>query len=170
MTPLTGEGFLLCLAQIGLGLAGISGIVLALRKDPARNWTHSEFNGLRFILEQSFGLIGGSLFPFLIFYWLKDEPLVWQLSSAVLAAFFISEVIIQALRVRQGFRKGNPPTRFVLMIFLFFLPTVLFFLLELYNLAYGRAPVPYLLGLMNLLFSASFQFWVSLGYYTRDHA
>jgi hypothetical protein len=169
MTPLPGEGFLLCLAQIGLGLSGIAGIVLSLRRDPARPWTHSEFNGLRFILEQSFGLIGGSLLPFLIHYWLDDERVVWRISSGALAIFFISEVVIQAVRVRQGFRKGNPPSRFKLMIYLFFIPTIFFFVLELFNLFYGNAMVVYLLGLMMILFAASFQFWVSLGYYTKDH-
>jgi len=90
MAPLTGESFFLTIAQIGLGFAGFSGLLIALRRQPVSGWSSRETTGMRFMLEHSFAIVPLALFPSLLYYqWLGSEPRVWQILNAALALLLV---------------------------------------------------------------------------------
>ena len=78
---MTGRDELTILAEVGIGLAGFSSVVFAIRgRDDAHSWASYRALGL---LATSFHVLFLSLVPFLIHAFGPNGPELWRLSGAV---------------------------------------------------------------------------------------
>jgi hypothetical protein len=155
---LTGESFLLCLAQIGLGFAGFGGLIITLLKEH-RSWSHRDMAGIKSMLEHSLGIVLLALMPFLVWYWLHNEQTVWRFSNVLMGAFLGWEFVIKIRRWRR-LRKHNLHPRYPgLLIWINLIPMIVVCVLELWA-SWNGSLFWYGFGLLLLLFQAFVQFWV----------
>ena len=163
MTTMTGEAFFIGLAQISLGFAGFSSLIIALLGPLGRPWGLIETNALRLILEHSLFLVFLCLFPFVLRYVPIDEAMIWRSTSFLLAAFSVLEYRIQRRRVVEAGEQGvfpQPTLRWC-----FFPPTAGFAILEILNALFWAKLWVLCFGLLHLLFQPARQFFVRLNRY-----
>jgi hypothetical protein len=104
------ESFLLTLALLGGGIAGFSGLIVALPREARGNaWKINEVAGIKLLLEYSFGLIFLSLVPFVINEMTSVETLNWKLSAYVALIFIVFETVIQFYRLYEAYSSNSPP-------------------------------------------------------------
>jgi hypothetical protein len=104
------ESFLLTLALLGGGIAGFSGLIVALPREGKGNaWKINEVAGIKLLLEYSFGLIFLSLVPFVINEITSVEMLDWRFSAYAALAFIVFETALQFYRLYQAYRIKSPP-------------------------------------------------------------
>lgn len=166
MTPLTGEGFLLCLAQLGLGFAGFFGLVITLRQNPSERWSPREIAGIKFILEHSFGIIFLSLAPFLLLYLIGSEQMVWRVANGLLGVLFGVTFFFQLYRLQQVTKQRDSPAYPKLLITLYLIPMALLCLIEVFQSCSGSL-FWYSFGLFFLLFQVVAQFYVFLAVHAK---
>lgn len=160
MSPLTGESFLLCLAQIGLGFAGFGGLIITLRKENTA-WSYRDTAGLKFILEHSLGIVLFAFIPLLFWYLFQVEQQTWRISNALLGIFFAWVFLVKILRWRQLKKRGEFPRYPKIFIFVYLVPMALFCIIEFVMTGRGSL-FWYGFGLLLLLFQAFVQFWIFL--------
>jgi hypothetical protein len=167
---MTGEGFLLALASIGLGVAGFSSLILTLRKDPTYKWLPAEIAGFKFMLEHSFGMSLFALIPPLLFYSGRFvEHTIWRIGNGLLAGFLGFLLLNQVIRLLRIMRIKNTPVAPGLLLILYIIPTSALFIVELYKIQDGSI-FWYDFGLIFLVIQAAGQFWIFLIGYTRANA
>ncbi len=98
-----GSGVLTVIAEIGVALAGFSGIVVALRQRTVESWSPAEIFRLRLMLYASVSTFLFALLPFIPYHLGASPSLTWSVSSLVLAVLFGSALILPATR--------TPPSR-----------------------------------------------------------
>jgi hypothetical protein len=91
------QTLLLCLAQLGLGLAGFGGLISAFKPDLEQKSLRVQ-GALRLLLEHAFALVILALFPLLLYHIGLKHTKIWRVSSALLVAFFLAEGSFQAGR------------------------------------------------------------------------
>lgn len=148
---LSGESFLLRLSQIGIVFAGFTSLVGAFRQ-ASREWTPTEINGLKLMLEHNLAEVLFALLPFPLFYLFRSEQVVWGIASLFLVFFLAFEWFIQYRRA-QRVPPRRPP-----LFWCPFLTSVLFCLIQLLNVALWRSVSAYALGLLWLLVPPALQF------------
>ena len=156
-----GGDFLVTLAQIGVGIIGLSGIIIAIMSVDA-GLTFREVGQFRLLIEHSFGLVFYSLLPFIVFYvsGMKSASFVFKYSSILLAVFLVFEFFIQLFRVRYAFISEEiPKATVVFMTFTFFLPTLFFAALSTINFWKKRVSI-YVCGVFWILIVTGFQFYI----------
>jgi hypothetical protein len=153
-----GEGLLLGLSQLALGLAGFAGIVGAFRRSN-NEWVPQDFMGLRIILELTLASSICALLPLALYLAYRDEPLAIRWSSLVLSVFFIVHLIIELRRAASFRRRGFPPRHPLLHVLVLLIPQFAFFLLSIANFLWMRSEFFYVSMLIFLLFAASIQFF-----------
>jgi hypothetical protein len=153
------EDLLLSLSQLGLGLAGFAGIVGVFRRSN-ETLVPQDFFGLRVILELTLASVFFGLIPPWAFLAFSDEPTALQLSSLLLAIFFIVDLLIEVGRLREHKRRGFPPRHPSLLFWLLFVPEVLAFGLLIVNAIWLANDAVYIGPIIYLLFAASVQFFV----------
>jgi hypothetical protein len=100
---------LLTFAQIAIGLAGFSAILVALSGKP-HQWTPVDAFRIRNILAFSFQSVFLSLVPFVLAFFSLPEARVWQVSLLILAIATLGSVLL----VLSGVYRLSPPQRAVL--------------------------------------------------------
>ena len=106
-----GSDVLTVIAEIGVALAGFSGIVVALRQRSVENWSLPEILRLRFLLYSSALTFLFALLPF-GFHHLGASPAVtWSVLSIALAfvlsgAALFTGTVFRRLRTGLSFRWG----------------------------------------------------------------
>ena len=100
---------LLAFAQVAIGLAGFSAILVALSGKP-HQWTPVDAFRIRNILALSFQCVFLSLVPFVLTFFSLREPMVWHLSLVVLALGTLGGVAL----VLSGVYRLTPAERAVL--------------------------------------------------------
>ncbi len=168
MSPLTGESFLLCLAQIGLVFAGFSGLVLTLRQKSNQAWLPREIAGIKFILEHSFGMTLFALAPFILYYWLQSEHRVWQASNAIIAVFLLFLLVTQMMRIRYAKKMGDSPAFLKELVIFYIIPTGILSIIEITQISNGFLTW-FGIGLLYLIIQASVQFRIFLTIYTQTN-
>ena len=100
---------LLTLAQVAIGLAGFSAILVALSGKP-HLWTPVDAFRIRNILAFSFQSVFLSLVPFVLAFFSLPEPTVWKASLLILAMATLAGVLL----VLSGVYRLSPSERAVL--------------------------------------------------------
>jgi hypothetical protein len=100
---------LLTLAQVAIGLAGFSAILVALSGKP-HQWTPVDAFRIRNILAFTFQSVFLSLIPFVLAFFSLPEATVWQVSLLILAAATLGSVLL----VLGGVYRLSPSERAVL--------------------------------------------------------
>ncbi|HXY96701.1 MAG TPA: hypothetical protein VEH00_06965 [Steroidobacteraceae bacterium] len=100
---------LLTLAQVAVGVAGFSAILVALSGKP-HQWTPVDAFRIRNILAFSFQSVFLSLVPFVLVFFSVPEPAVWKPSLLILATATLADVLL----VLSGVWRLSPSERAVL--------------------------------------------------------
>jgi hypothetical protein len=147
------------IAQVGLGLAGFTGILVALGRTQTA-FSRPEVLRLLLLLVSSFGAVFLALLPFALHESGVGDVACWRLSSVALAAFTsvsLAYLGYQIQRHRSEFGQLFSTAVFVIVG----TGSVLMVVLQLANaLGLGAPPRSgsFLFGLLWLLFIASLQF------------
>ena len=100
---------LLTLAQVAIGLAGFSAILVALSGKP-HQWAPVDAFRIRNILAFSFQSVFLSLMPFVLAFFSLPESTVWRASLLILAIATLGSVLL----VLSGVYRLSPSQRAVL--------------------------------------------------------
>jgi hypothetical protein len=156
---LQGGEALSTIAEVGLGLAGFTGILVVLGQGP-ESFSRPAILRLLLLLVSSLGAMFLALLPFTLQESGVGSAACWRLSSALLAAFTslaLACLGYQFQRHRGEFGGAFSRTVFVVVA----TGSVAVVALQLVNV-FGRGAFPrsgpYLVGLLWLLFVASIQF------------
>ena len=104
-----GADVLTVIAEIGVALAGFSGIVVALRQRSVESWPLPEILRLRLMLSAAVSTLVFALLPFVPHHLGVSPAVTWSVSSLALAALFgwtlfVSTVRLRPLRTGLSFR------------------------------------------------------------------
>jgi hypothetical protein len=147
------------IAEVGLGLAGFTGILVALGRSQAA-FSRPEMLRLLLLLVSSLGAVFLALLPFALHESGVEGAACWRLSSVLLAAFTSSSLAYLGYRIQQ--HRGEFGELFSTAVFVIVTTgSILIVVLQLVNAVGVGAPPrsgPYLFGLLWLLFIASLQF------------
>ena len=97
-----GEGVLLAIISLAMGLIGFSSIVTALRRSRDKSWTVQEINGLMLLAIMATGAILFSLLPFSLFYMALSEVEVYSIAAAAYLFFTLAVILGLVVRGRQS--------------------------------------------------------------------
>ena len=97
------------LAQVAIGLAGFSAILVALSGKP-HLWTPVDAFRIRNILAFTFQSVFLALIPFVLTFLSLLEPTVWQVSLLILALATLADVLL----ILSGVYRLSPSERAVL--------------------------------------------------------
>lgn len=100
---------LLTFAEVAIGLAGFSAILVALSGRP-HQWTPVDAFRIRNILAFSFQSVFLSLVPFVLTFFLLPGSLVWQVSLLILSVATLGDVLLTL----SGVYRLSPSERAVL--------------------------------------------------------
>jgi len=100
---------LLTLAQVAIGLAGFSAILVALSGKP-HQWTPVDAFRIRNILAFSFQSVFLALTPFVLAFFSLPESTVWKVSLLIIAMATFGDVLL----VLSGVYRLSPSERAVL--------------------------------------------------------
>lgn len=142
---------LLTLAQVAIGLAGFSAILVALSGKP-HQWTPVDAFRIRNILALSFQTVFLSLIPFVLAFFSLPESTVWKVSLLIIAIATWGGVLL----VLSGVYRLSRPERGVLNAVVVSTVTAILFTMGVVELlaAFGSvrpAPGVFFLGLIVLL-------------------
>ena len=142
---------LLTLAQVAIGLAGFSAILVALSGKP-HQWTPVDAFRIRNILAFSFQSVFLSLIPFVLAFFSLPESTVWKVSLLIIAIASLGNVLL----VLSGVYRLSRPERAVLKAVVVSTVTAILFTMAAVELlaAFGivrPAPGVFFLGLVVLL-------------------
>lgn len=168
---MTGEHFLIKLAQIGLQFAVFTAVLPLIARERAP-FTRHQLVGIKLILDHQFALLFSAALPYLFFYSLAGEAevWVWRASSLLLGIFFAVETLAQLRRVKGLSASADVPLHSSkLVLYLLCMPTPVVSMVELLNVWFGAFAV-YLMGVIWLLVPAAIQFWGLVVHLTRVDA
>lgn len=142
---------LLTLAQVAIGLAGFSAILVALSGKP-HQWTAVDAFRIRNILALSFQTVFLSLVPFVLAFFSFPEATVWKVSLLIIALATFGGVLL----VLSGVYRLSRPERAVLNAVVVSMVTATLFAMAMVELLAGfgvvrPAPGVFFLGLVVLL-------------------
>ena len=142
---------LLALAQVAIGLAGFSTILVALSGKP-HQWTHVDRFRIRNILAFSFQAVFLSLVPFVLAFFSLAESTVWTVSLLIIAITTLGGVLL----VLSGVYRLSRPERAVLRLLVVSIVTAILLISAVVELlaVFGvvrPAPGVFFLGLVVLL-------------------
>ncbi|GEM_PF-889859 len=160
-----GESFLVAVAQIGIMLGGFAGFVSMFRQT-GREWIPQEIEGIKLIIQCTFGTTCFALLPFPLFFMLEVETAVWRTSSFFLACFLAFEILLQRAKVKKLTGMGAPPRG--PMVLFFFIPTSILFIAQLLNTFRWSSIAALAWGLLYLLVAAGIQLFNFLIHFRLD--
>jgi hypothetical protein len=155
---MTGTDLLQTLAEVGITLAGFTGIVAVLGRRGHGEWEPHEWLRLAMLLTFSFGSVFFAFLPPLLDAYDVPEPRAWSIASAMLAVFLavvyaaiIGRVVALGELVRDEFpRWAGAVTGIGTAIVVAVLAS---------NAFGARAFGPYLVGMLWMLVAAALQFY-----------
>lgn len=139
--------------QVGIAIAGFTGIVLAVKS--RNNLHHVQKILISILLISSIAAVVFSFLPMLLISASISESNTWALSSSIFLIYFIGIIIYR----RYQFRKTSTdiPTAIQILISLFAMAAVL----QIPNIFYFKAAWPYLI-LLIIYILYSFSVFVQL--------
>jgi hypothetical protein len=155
-----GEDFLFTIAQVAIALAGFAGLISVFRSGEDSG-TQSEFYGQSMMLELSLGAAFFALLPMPLFYTLGAEPDVWRVTSALLLAFLLAWIVLDA---RRGVRVQDHPLVVRVSQTLALIAVVL---IQIGNIVVWRGLAGYAWGLLWMLLASGTQFMLFIYNYAH---
>jgi hypothetical protein len=142
---------LLTFAEVAVGLAGFSAILVALSGRP-HQWTPVDAFRIRNILAFSFQSIFLSLIPFVLTFFSLPDPIVWRTSLLIISTTTLGDVLLTL----SGVYRLSSSERAVLKFPVVFTVTALLFVMAVIELlaVFGVIGPPagvFFLGLVVLL-------------------
>ena len=101
--------FLVTTAQVGVALAGFSGLIAAIRTAAPEGWHPRDIWSLAWMLGTSMGALMFALLPMWLSLFDWPEANVYRLSSAALGLYALVLVSVLARAGRRLTREGFPP-------------------------------------------------------------
>ena len=150
------EGILTALAEVGIAIAGFSGIVVALQH---RSGGWPEIDKFRFNLLLQVSLVGvfSSLIPILLHLVNPGRTFVWAWSSGLWLAYALPMAVYRVPRALRTY-TANPEPWSKFMGAYIFTSLTLQVLLQTTNLVWLREPWPHVLTVLLSLLLASLLF------------
>lgn len=96
---MTGGDLLQTLAEVGITLAGFTGIVAVLGRRGHGEWEAHEWLRLAMLLTFSFGSVFFAFLPFLLDAYHVEERRIWAIASGALAIFVVVVYVVIVVRV-----------------------------------------------------------------------
>ena len=169
------EAILYTLAELGIALAGFTGVVIALLPPGARNWTSTELRFLWFLLGDSFLVVFFSLLPvsLALTSWSLDS--IWGVSNAALGSWFVIGNLLAIwgeLRDREAQRTLTvpmiTPVLYSILVIAFVVGIALW--LAAADILVPRGQAMYVFGLLTLLGFGAIEFLFFIGRMSQqDH-
>ena len=153
-----GPDALTTIAEVALGLAGFSGVVVVLGRQPGA-FTRVEVGRLIVLLMSSLGAMFFALLPFALSPLGLSDSAVWRISGALLAIFATAHIGISYSEL-QRVRKEAPEIYSPSVRTIHFSLLLAIVVLQVVNVGKGGqlGLSLYIFGLMGLLGVAAFQF------------
>ena len=150
------EGILTALAEVGIAIAGFSGIVVALQH---RSGGWPEIDKFRFNLLLQVSLVGvfSSLIPILLHLVNPAKTFVWAWSSGLWLAYALPMAVYRVTRKLPAVTAAPEPISKFMGAYIITSLT-LQILLQTTNLVWLREPWPHVLTVLLALFLASLLF------------
>ena len=82
------ESSLYTIAEVGVTLAGFSGLVVAFQRRDLSSWSPGEFLSFFFLITNSLLVVIFSLLPIPLLLWGLSEGTIWAVCSPLMAAWF----------------------------------------------------------------------------------
>ena len=90
---------LITIAQLAFALAGFSGIIVAIKPKPIREWQHNEQVSFRILIQLSAIVVFFSIFPFGINILFKNL-IFWKICSLAYAVYHFIDLIFFSIVLR----------------------------------------------------------------------
>lgn len=146
------ESVLSSVIEVGIGVAGFSGIVAAISRRSREEWSSVERIRLNSLLGSSFSAIFFSFLPFILLSAGMSIVLTWRTSSAVLGLLLIMVVVV---RFRQFKKASSQMSRQETATFVWVGGLAA---LQIVNVVVIEADWPFLVGVLGSLGVATAQF------------
>jgi len=101
--------FLLAIAQLGVALAGFSGLIAAIRTTSSEGWHPRDIWSLTWMLGTSIGALMLALLPLWLSLFEGWDRVAWRASSAFACVYVLLLVAVQLRASRRLTRNGFPP-------------------------------------------------------------
>lgn len=146
------------IAEVAVGLAGFSGVVVVLGRQPGE-FTRVEAGRLVVLLMSSLGALFFALLPFALFPLGLDTSTVWRIAAGLVAILALSHLGVSYSELRRV-RNEAPEvySRVVASVHFSILFAVLLLQLAIVIMGGELALSLYIFGLLGLLVVAAFQF------------
>ena len=147
------------IAEVGIGLAGFSGIVVAFLHRKG-NMTTLDRIRLGILLSAAFGAVFLALLPFGLLSVHLDGPMLWVTASAVHATVSAFQLAGLAVLTRRFFSSHRHIFNLAILIpvFTLYLLNTVLQVINLSGVVWEPSLGPYYLGLLWLIFHAGLQF------------
>jgi hypothetical protein len=162
------ESMLFTLANIGIVIAGFSGVVAAFHLPETRTWSTTEIRVLWLLLGDSLLVVFFSLIPVPMSLANLSESTIWGFSSAILGSWFIIGFLLAIRGEIKDRRAGQlvivpviTPILYVVSIIALVMSIVLWF--SVWDFIVPRGEAFYVIGLIILLAFASVEFLFFIG-------
>jgi hypothetical protein len=154
----TGTDALLTTAEIAVAFAGFASVVTVFRRRDDRSLSPPDIVRFQLMISASLSVVLFALLPFAFLFFGSAEPRIWSTSSAILALYLgTSLVIITRRTLSLASAKALSP----LVTWPFLVAAIGVFVLQVLNAAgvvFQRELGPYFLGLLYLLVLSGFSF------------
>ena len=155
---MNGVEILTTIAQLGIAVAGFSGIAIVFNRQPGGLCGFEAFR-VSLLFANSFAAVFLSLIPFGFFYFGWSEELIWRTASGVCFAFEVAFMATHVPWVFQFLHVHRELFNFKLLTFVAFghLINAVAQLLNTLGMTEARLSI-FIFGLLWLLFHGAFQF------------
>lgn len=168
------ESILYTLAEVGVTLAGFSGLVVVFRRPSAHGWSRTELRTLWFLIGDSLLVLLFALLPFPLHLWTWSSGAVWGLCSALLGSWFLLGNMLQIRGERQD-RAAEELVTVPVITTLFHVSVVVALAMGLalwfsvFDILVPRGQAIYVLGLITLVVFAAVEFLFFIGLMSVHH-
>ena len=133
--------------EVGIGIAGFSGIAAVLGRRSAGDWTRADRGRMSILLQTSFATVLLSFLPLLLNGTVADSAILWTICSGIYAAYQTLSVVTRFPKVRE-LRKEPENEVGDAYFYLALSGIAISVLLQLANVFWLRTGWPYALGVL----------------------
>ena len=168
------EALLFTIAEIGIVLAGFSGVVAAFHLPETRTWSPTEIRVLWFLIGDGILVVFFSLLPVPLSLANWPETTLWGFCSAILGSWFIVGFLIAIrgeLRDRDAGQRVVVPviTQILYVVSATALLMGVVLWLSVWDFIVPRGETTYVVGLITLLAYASVEFLFFIGLMSQQN-
>jgi len=152
---------LFTVAEVGIALAGFSGVVAILGRRSAGEWSDPDWLRFAMLLAFSFGAVVFSFLPTLILALGASPPSTWAACSLLLALFLVLAYVVVVRRVSQigAAAASQFPRAAGLSVAVLSAPVLAILALNTLGIGFPRSFGPFFLGLLWLVCLSGLQFY-----------